>query len=408
MVIVIMMADRYGVPDGPRGNGTASPRGTSRTCGVLLGLALALAADAAPADTRLEARGFGNIEASRFSRNYPALDALLIEGQVVPGLHRGFVPQGIDFLESYPGEVVLSGYFCERLTPAWQSLVRRCLRKRSALYLFDLEAGEATRLALLAERDGTPMRRHAGGVAELHDRLWLPDNFIVYRFDLARLREASGRVITMRPDNDRPIGVDSSGDFVSAHDDSLWIGNFQRSRRGYPLPAHYRSLLSDTSGWTAGYRIDPETLRPTSETRYEVSFGGIEYEVYRPDVALHHRSKVQGITFLGDRQVMLSTSWGRNASMLSFHRLPGAPFGDTAYGTPVTLPDGSELRVQSLGLATRQSLVAAPPGAEGVSYDGRRLAIAFEGGAMPYRERWRRIEDRVLLLRPPPAFADRG
>lgn len=402
-----IMNGRHRQRRGPRSHGPAPARG-KRAAVTLAGLALAVAVHAAGADTRLEAHRFGNLDARLFARSYPALDVLLIDGHVIPGLHRGFVPQGIDFLEDHPGEAVLSGYFCKRFTTGWQSLVRRCLRKRSALYLYDLEAGEALRLALLEEHDGLPMRRHAGGIAELHERLWLPDNFIVYRFALAELREASAPVITMRPENDTPIGVDSSGDFITAHGDSLWIGNFQRARRGYPLPPHYRSLLTDTAGWTAGYRIDPETLRPTSEARYQISFGGIAFEVYRPDAALHHRSKVQGITFVGDRQVVLSTSYGRYASMLSFHRLPGAPFGDANFGTPVTLPDGSELRAQSLGLATRQKLIAAPPGAEGVTHDGRRLAVAFEGGAMPYRERWNRVEDRLLLLLPPPALTEGG
>lgn len=399
-----IMIGRHRPRRGPRFHGPARARGT-RTGITLAGLALAVAVHAAGADPRLEARGFGNIGAAVFARSYPGLDALLIEGHVIPGLHRGFVPQGIDFLDDHPGEVVLSGYFCERFTPAWRSLFRRCLRKRSALYLYDLDAGEALRLALLEERDGLPMRRHAGGVAELHDRLWLPDNFIVYRFALAELREASAPVITMRPENGTPIGVDSSGDFITAHGDSLWIGNFQRARRGQPLPAHYRSLLTETRGWTAGYRIDPETLRPTSEARYEVSFGGIAFEVYRPDAALHHRSKVQGISFVGDRHVVLSASYGGSASMLSFHRMPGTPFDDAAFGTPVTLPDGSEVAVQPLGPVTRTRLVPAPPGAEGVAHDGTRLAVPFEGGAMPYRQRWRRIEDRLLLLLPPPGLA---
>jgi hypothetical protein len=368
---------------------------------VLLGFYLS--AHGTPADDRLAAHSFRNIGESRFALEYPVLNARMIGGHVIPGLHRGFVPQGIDFLSSHPNEVVLSGYFCERMS-TWKNLLRRCLVKRSAVYLYDLDAGEAVRLALLEERDGEPMRRHAGGIAELHERLWVPDNFIVFRFHLDELRSAAEPIITMRPENEAAIGVDSSGDFITAFEGRLWIGNFQRGRRGRPLPDHYLSPLTGAAGWTAGYRIDPETLRPTSQSRYRVSFGGIEYEVYRPDAAFHHRNKVQGITFMDDGRVVLSASFGGNLGALSFHRLHGlhGPHArDQAFAADVTLPDGSSLRVDTLALPTREKFVPTPPGAEGITYDGTTLAVAFEGGAIPYRERWRWIEDRMLLLRPP-------
>lgn len=404
-MVAIPMPNRspqsHGISGRPRGHGAI------RAAAGLLCLGLLLATHEAAADARLETHEFGNLDESRFVREYPVLDALLTEGHVIPGLHRNFVPQGIDFLDAHPGEVVLSGYFCERFSVWWQGFFRHCVLKRSALYLFDLESGQALRLALLERRDGQPMRLHAGGVAELHGRLWLPDNFVVFRFDPAELRNAEEPVITMRPENEEPIGVDSSGDFVTAHDGSLWIGNFQRAGRGHPLPAHYRSPRTGTLGWTAAYRIDPDTLRPVSRSRYEVSFGGVEFEVYRPDAALHHRNKAQGLSFVGDRGVVLSASFGARHGMLAFHRLPAMPVGDDAHGSPVTLPDGSVLRVQSLNLSTRQSVVPTPPGAEGVAYDTTTLAVAFEGGAMPYRKRWRLVEDRMLLLVPPPDFLDR-
>lgn len=365
-------------------------------------LALLLCAPQLAADSRLETRAFGNLHDSRLERHFPVLGALVVGGQVLPGLHRNFVPQGVELLAGEAGEAVVSGYFCRRFTYWYQTLFRRCALKRSALFLIDLDSGVAKRLALLEEPDGTPMRRHAGGVAELHGRLWVPDNFIVFRFSLEALREARKPVITLRPENERPIGVDASGDFVTAHDGSLWIGNFQRADRGNPLPDHYFAPLTDTRGWTAGYRIDPETLRPVSRERYQVSFAGVSYEVYRPDAALHHRSKVQGLTFLDDRRVVLSTSFGPRRGALAFHRLGSAPLGDTPAGSPVTLPDGSSLQVEPLNRGSRESVVATPPGAEGVTWDSERLAVAFEGGAMPYRKRWRLLEDRLLLLIPPP------
>lgn len=370
---------------------------------ITVGLWLLPFAQELHADTRLEAHRFGNIDPQQLGENYPELDTLLADAHVIPGLHENFVPQGIEFLNSE--EVVLSGYFCERFTSRWRTFIRRCAKKRSAFYLFDRADGEAIRLALLEERNGEPMRRHAAGVAELHDRLWLPGQFEVLRFDLSRLRNAEEDVITLRPENEQRIGVDGNGDFITAFGNSLWIGNFQRGRLGNPLPLHYPSGVSGTKGWTAGYHIDPDTLRPTSQAQYNVSYGGYLYEVYRPDAALRHGNNVQGMSFIDEHHVVLSTSYGARLSALTFHELPYPPLRSASNGEETMLPDDSVLWIQTLSKPTQKKLIAAPPGAEGVAYHDEMLIVAFEGGALPYRKRWRRIEDRMMLLRPPEHIA---
>lgn len=351
---------------------------------------------------RLETQSYTNLDAIAYRLEYPAMAALLVQGHTVPGLHANFVPQGIDYLRDDSRRAVISGYFCERFqrAPLRQGLISMCEKKRSALYLIDLEDGRALRVALLEERNGEPMRRHAGGIAVLFDRLWLPDTFEVLRFDLAELVDGWSKSITMAPENTQRIGVDSSGDFITANGDTLWIGNFQRASRGAPLPAHYRSRASGTAGLTTAYRIDPDTLRPVNTQQYTVHFGRRTYEVYRPDAGLHHRNEVQGLSFIDEQHVALSSSWGDARSALSFHRLPGKP----ADGPQVELPDGSTIPIWPLFPATRQMLIKAPPGSEGIAFDGHLLLMVFEGGALPYRERWQTIEDRMILFQPPGAI----
>lgn len=356
------------------------------------------------AKRRLEVHGYSNLDPVSYRLSYPVMAGLLVEGHVVPGLHANFVPQGIDFLPDESTRAVLSGYFCQRFqrAPLRQGLISLCSQKQSALYLVDLEAGKALRLAMLEERDGEPMRRHAGGIAVLHDRLWLPDTFEVLRFDLSKLVDSWSKTITLKPENKERIGIDSSGDFITAKGDSLWIGNFQRASRGAPLPRHYRSLGGGTAGWTAAYRIDPKTLRPVNTEQYTVHFAGKPYEVYRPDAGLHHRSLVQGMTFIDERRIVLSTSWGNAPSAFNFHRLPDNPLEADHDDVPlVELPDGSEIPVWAVLPATREMQIFAPPGAEGIAFDGQLLLTVFEGGALPYRERWGHIEDRMILFQPP-------
>lgn len=352
---------------------------------------------------RLESHSFGNLDEAAYRLRYPALAGLKVDGHVVPGLHANFVPQGVDYLPGDTHRAVISGYFCQRFerAPLRRALISQCGQKQSALYLVDLDNGKALRLAMLEERDGEPMRRHAGGVAILHERVWLPDNFELLRFDLDKLLTAWRDVITLQPENERRIGVDSSGDFITARGNALWIGNFQRAQRGAPLPPHYRSLGGGTTGWTAAYRIDDETLRPVNTDQYTVRWSARDFEVYRPDAGLHHRNIVQGMTFIDERRIVLSTSWGDRPSALSFHRLPNDPLRPPDKVTRVTLPDGSKLPVWALLRATREMQIFAPPGAEGVSFDGQLLMSVFEGGALPYRERWGDIEDRMLMFQPP-------
>jgi hypothetical protein len=354
-------------------------------------------------DARLQVKSFRNLTPLGIRTAYPALDALFVEGRVVPGLHRRFVPQGIDHLRDDSDRAVISGYFCERFqrAPWYDAFIRRCVRKHSGVYLYDLEAGRALRLALLKRRDGEPLRWHAGGVAVLFDHLWIPDNFQVARFDLARLTEAEEEIVGLAPDNRQRIGVDSSGDFITAHADALWIGNFQRKGGGAPLPAHYLSLEAGTSGWTAAYRIDPETLRPRNEARYEVRWAGRAFEVYRPDTALHHRNKVQGMSFIGERRLVLSASWGDAPSAFAFHLMPDEPLARQERGPRVELPDGAEIPIWSAHDPTREIHVSGPPGSEGIAFDGETLLTVFEGGAMPYRQRWGQIEDRMIRFLPP-------
>lgn len=185
---------------------------------------------------RLESHSFGNLDEAAYRLRYPALAGLKVDGHVVPGLHANFVPQGVDYLPGDTHRAVISGYFCQRFerAPLRRALISQCGQKQSALYLVDLDNGKALRLAMLEERDGEPMRRHAGGVAILHERVWLPDNFELLRFDLDKLLTAWRDVITLQPENERRIGVDSSGDFITARGNALdWQLSACPARRAF-------------------------------------------------------------------------------------------------------------------------------------------------------------------------------
>ena len=115
---------------------------------------------------------------------------------------------------------------------------------------------------------------------------------------------------------------------------------------------------------------------------------------------LHHRERAQGIAVGDDGVVALSLSYGNADSEIAFYRLGDSQSLLQGPGR-TALPDGASVRSWTLSEANRVGpVLRAPPGSEGVTWINGRLAVVFEGGAYPYRTRWARLEDRVLVLDP--------
>ena len=321
---------------------------------------------------------------------HPELKAAFRRGFTIPGLSAGFVPQG---MSPVPEEnaLVLSGYI-------WLSYKgfrkwKKVSKKRSVLLLVDADEGNLLSAALLRERSGAPMRRHAGGVQVAGKSLWIPSKNKLYRFSFGSLLRARGELVELSPL--KVFAVDSKGSFVSGFGDFLLVGEFIKERD--QVPAYHQSPSGKHNAWTALYRLERFNEADDSEQLFHQVSGKV---LLRPDAVIHHRKKVQGLAVREDGWVVQSVSYGSKPSKLAFYQVLENLGSPESWPGRTRLPNGFEVPSITLsGESNWQFTQSAPPGSEEVFWlDDDRLAFVFEGGAYPYREKWKELEDRVLIF----------
>jgi len=353
-----------------------------------------------PAQSLLEVIPFRN----QNLEGYPDFAALAHKdsSKTIPGLSANFVPQGICWIPD-SDQVLISGYQGLTFKQEWQAISQRPFIKQAARVdekasvVILLRNGVPKRIAYLADENGDRMSRHAGGIAVWNGSFWIPGNYRLYRFPLKSLLDGDEDVVTVKSDHAH-MPVDSTGSFISAYGDDLLIGDFGREG-SHPTPSHHRSAMTQHLAWTAAYRMDKATNLPISTNRYLLlDTEGQSHDVLTPDYVLHHRQLVQGIAVRNDGLIALSLSYGDTDSKIAFYRIDNT--GDASSAPSQTrLPNGSTIPSWTLSEGNwTGTTIKAPPGSEGLAWNGKQLAIAFEGGAYPYRERWTKIEDRIILL----------
>jgi len=306
-----------------------------------------------------------------FAQLYPRLQGLVADTCTIPGLETDYVPQGISWAET--GELLLSYY-------------DKMARHASILVAIDWDAKRVVGMFSLYASDGSPYRGHVGGLAAGRKSLWTGSDGRLLRFVIpAGGLRGTGTIKAVET-----YELDSSVSYLSLAGDTLWAGEFSHRWAGYSTAAHHRA--KSKRAWSAGYAIDPATERLKSTAVYHVG----NRLVLKPDRVIFTREKVQGMCFCGDI-LALSVSYSAADSKLALYR---TPLGDPPF--VVQLPEGA--RTDGFVVETRNHLVTVPmpAGSEGICWNGKRIAVVFEGGSKHYRSRWRRwgamIEDRILLL----------
>jgi len=310
-------------------------------------------------------------EVAGFAKQFPQLNQAVCGSMIAPGLETDYVPQGVGWLDG--SKIVLSYYDKGKA------------KRPSLLVVADVKAGRVLGEFRLFDVNGKPYTGHAGGVAGSKRFLWTGSAGRLLRFAMP------GDPVPKKADlqADAAFNVDSTAAFVSVDGDNLWVGDYSYGRR-YPTPKHHHAR--GRSAWAAMYRLDRVSQRPAATKTYRT--GG--KTVLRPDRALFIPQQVQGIAFCRD-VVALSISYSYSNSKLSLYRSPlgGKPFEAK---TPGKIPVNAVVLDRENHIKT----IDMPAGSEGIAYDGRQLAVVFEGGSRHYRDRWRlfggAIEDRILVL----------
>lgn len=259
---------------------------------------------------------------------------------VIPGLNTAFVPQGFDYIER-SDTYLICGYMND--DSASRVYVRR---------------GDDTHHVNLLYADGTPYRKHAGGICHNGEYLYIAGDDGVDVFSLHDVLEGRdarklGKILT---------GHDMA--YCSFYDGYLLAGNFYHEKT-YETPAHHRITTPAGDANTAlitVFKADDDAAFGINPT---------------PVAAFSTRGKVQGICFPSDEEIVLSTSYGVASSHLYRYRI------DTLRATTIEVL-GGEVPLYYLDSANLTDTITLPPMSEELVYRDGRIYVLCESACNKY------------------------
>ena len=260
---------------------------------------------------------------------------------LIPGLASDWVPQGFDYLEDE--EVYLMcGYMSDDTSS------RVYVRQKNG----------DTHYVELLYADGTPYRKHAGGLC------------------------ANGKFLYIAGDDG--VDVFSLSDVLNGH---------SAKKLGKIFTGHDMAYCSFYNGYLlAGNFYHPETFETPTEHRITTPAGDSNTAlmiVFKADENAHFGidptpvagfstpEKVQGICFTSDDEIVLSTSYSVKSSHLYYHRI------DINRSATVT-SCGVEVPLYYLDSATLMDTVTLPPMSEELVYKDGRVHILCESACNKY------------------------
>lgn len=260
---------------------------------------------------------------------------------LIPGLSSNWVPQGFDYIEDQD-IYLMCGYMSDGT--ASRIYVRR-------------GAGDESYVNLLYA-DGTPYTKHAGGMCHNGQYVYIAgdDGVDVFRLSDVLNRSEANKI--------GKISVGHDLAYCSFYNGYLLAGNFYYEGT-YETPASHR--LNTPAG------DENKALITIFKADDRAQFGLDPV----PVGAISTRGKVQGICFTGDREVVLSTSYGLDSSQLEHHRI------ETSKRANIETA-GTVVPVIYLDSSTLVDSVIAPPMAEELVFKDGRVMILFESACNKY------------------------
>lgn len=260
---------------------------------------------------------------------------------MIPGLSSNWVPQGFDYVENQ-NTFLMCGYMSDGT--ASRIYVRR-------------GAGDTSYVNLLYA-DGTPYQKHAGGLCHNGQYVYLAGDDGV---DVFRLSDVLDRTEAKKIGK-IPVGHDLA--YCSFYNGYLLAGNFYYEGT-YETPASHR--VKTPAG-------DENKALITIFKADEQAAFGIDPV---PVGAISTRGKVQGICFTGEKEVVLSTSYGFGSSQLEHHRI------ETSKRANIEAA-GAVVPVIYLDSSTLVKTVTTPPMAEELVFLDGRVMIMYESACNKY------------------------
>jgi len=267
---------------------------------------------------------------------------------IIPALNQYFVPQGLSYWEEF-GWFFITGYF----KPTDYSA-------SSVLLAIDSSTGEYVGEWNLLDVDETPHTKHDGGIAITETDIYLSTSYTLYRISIDHLYEV-GNVGDLQIEEEIKVPVSAS--FANYSNNMVWVGEFYE-KNDYPLRGLHEIQINDNLthyAWVAGYNLDKNTNK-IEDT---------------PTCILSIPEKIQGMSFLRNKTLVLSSSYGRrNYSSLYFVNDPLSK----EYNEYVTIND----KEVPMYYIDNYDIVVAPPMVEGCCSLGNTLYMIFETAAYNY------------------------
>lgn len=221
-----------------------------------------------------------------------------------PGLNDGFVCQGICVSEEN-SKILVSGYMADK--------------SRSRIYVTDLESNS---YYVELTRNGKDYTGHAGGIAVTGDTVYISNGSKLYVFSLSDVLAAkNGDVI----DIGGGFEVNSAASFVFADENYVYVGEFNN-------PAEeQKEHIYETSGGV-NHSIVERYTHDNLET---------------PDKIYSIGDYAQGVCFMPDGRIVISTSYGLTSSVYYvYNEADATDSGNTLDGAPVYYLGECTLRLE--------------------------------------------------------------
>lgn len=185
----------------------------------------------------------------------------------IPGINKGFVPQGIAIVEEKE-KILVSGYMKNG--------------DSSRIYVTDFNNNS---YYVSLEKEGKSFIGHAGGVAISNNKVYLASEATIYTINLED-------ILDIKDNHVLDIGsgqeVNNAASFVYTDDTYLYVGEFHNGKK------YVTNHIYETK----------EGVHHAIVSRYDLN------DLTKPNKIYSIRNSVQGICFTPDGKIILSTSHG--------------------------------------------------------------------------------------------------
>jgi len=240
-------------------------------------------------------------------RDYYAVESTLCRN---PGLNDGFVCQGIAAADDEE-LILVSGYMKDD--------------RPSRIYVTNLDS-ESFYVTLHC--NGEPYTGHAGGIAVSGEYAYLAGESKIYTFSLADvLNTENGGSVNIG----EGTKINNSASFLYTDDEYLYVGSFMKP--GYE-------------------RVEEHIFETAEGTHYAICSVYPIGDLSAPERIYSIRDYVQGICFMPDGKIVMSTSYGlRDSGYYVYNRDDAVDSGKTLDGAPVYYLEQPEYELSGPAMA---------------------------------------------------------